>query len=64
LQKTANLEHYILIVPMKFKPVKISVGFDFNSILYWTINMILILSQEEVLDQGNEHIHSGLLMPF
>ena len=63
-QGTGNLEHYARTVPRKLNPAEISVGSDVNSTLYWTINLNLILSHEEVLDRGNEHIHLGLLFPF
>ncbi|CAL9248116.1 unnamed protein product, partial [Arabidopsis halleri] len=62
--RTTKFEHYIRTVPLKFQPVEIFVESKVNSNLYWTINLILILSHEEVSDQGNEHIHSGLLTPF
>lgn len=63
-QGTANPEHYTRTVPRKFNPAEIPVGSDVNSTLYWTINRNLILFHEGVLDRGNEHIHSRLLIPF
>jgi len=64
LQGTTNLEHYTQTVPWKFNPVEISVRSNVNSTLYWTINRNLILSHVEVLDRRNEHVHSGLRIPF